>query len=98
MACNKCGKMLVKEDRGNITLGIPDGFDHADCGKAAYLEVPPEVAKEKPVVIAKEVKKEIKPFSPPSDAAPVMEQKEKRVYPKPIKRGGGDSVFKRRLS
>ena len=77
MACRKCGKPLVKADRGNIALGIPDGFDHVDCGKAAYMEVPPEIVKEKSVIIAKEVKEDEK---------------------SPFKKGGRDSIFKRRLS
>ena len=46
MACNKCGKPLVKADRGNITLGNPDGFDHIDCDKSAYI-VPHGLLKEK---------------------------------------------------
>lgn len=48
MNCSKCGKPIVTADRGNITLGIPDGFDHIDCGKAAYID--PGDCKKKPSV------------------------------------------------
>lgn len=37
MECNKCGKSIVTADRGNVILGNPDGFDHVDCSKAAYI-------------------------------------------------------------
>ena len=90
---------MVKEDRGNIILGNPDGFDHVDCDKAAYRELPSEVVKEKPAVISKEIKKDDSPSLASGDLAPIMEQKEEKVkYTKPIKRGGRDSIFKRRLS
>jgi hypothetical protein len=97
MACSKCGKPLVKEDRGNITLGIPDGFDHVDCDKSKYLgrdmSIPDPIKEETPYVLPEKVEEK-----PTLDSAPVMEQKEERVYPKPIKRGGRDSIFKKRLS
>lgn len=102
MACGKCKKPIVKADRGNITLGNPDGFDHIDCGKAAYIKFPSDVIKEKPIVISKEVKEYKKPLDPSCDsddsAFAKEEMEEVDKYTKPIKKGGRDSVFKRRLS
>lgn len=89
MACNKCGKPLVKADRGNIILGNPDGFDHKDCNKSKYLgrdmSIPDPIKEENPYVLPKEVEEKIE------------EKVEEKTF-KPIKKGGQDSKFKRRWS
>jgi len=75
MACIKCGVPLVKEDRGNIQLGNPDGFEHIDCSKTKYISketakkefpiLPTEPVKEKKVEAVPEYKP-IKPKVPPN--------------------------------
>ncbi len=115
MACSKCGKPLVKADRGNITLGNPDGFDHIDCAKSQYLgrdmRVPDRVYNDELIASPASVEdvpeweavkddsvdKVIEPTLNDSETLKEKEEERDGVI-KPIKKGGRDSVFKRRLS
>lgn len=103
MACSKCGRPLVKADRGNITLGNPDGFNHIDCAKSQYLgrdmSVPDRVHNDE--LIAPPIPKEgVSEWGTAKDDSEAIkeEEEERDKYTKPIKKGGRDSVFKRRLS
>jgi len=94
MACNKCGKPLVKADRGNITLGNPDGFDHIDCDKSKYLgrdmSIPDPIKEENPYVLPEKIEEKAE------ENIAKVEEKGYSEWSKPIKKGGYDSKLKRR--
>ena len=48
--CTKCGKRLLTTDRGNITLSVPAGFEHKDCGLAGGESKSQPIPEPKPVV------------------------------------------------
>ena len=93
MACIKCGVPLVKEDRGNIQLGNPDGFEHIDCSKTKYISK--EMAKKEfpilPTEPVKEKDEEVIPeYTPPVKKEEKIEEveavvKNTIVWRKPIK-------------